>query len=334
MKTNSKQLLGVISAFPLILLLGSCGNNNFKNIEEFGLTSAVIKESSANMANDIYQSCLRQKRYLTDKRFSDSVGIPEREEREKDCDKNQSDAQTVTDVNEVLIDYMVALGKLASNDAVSFEKNLDALENSLKNFNNTLGATAGLKEDQVNAGLKIARFIFNSLTTQFRQENLNQAILCTNQPVQDYIPGLVSIVQEFYVNGILRSEGVNLDSYYRKYAPTPEEQSQLLALFTIEQNYIKDVDALKERKQAAYAYIEILEKTATTHQKLTDELNQPAKTEKEIEDSCQKYFSADGDSQSAQTSLPSPKQLKRINEIVMEYRDEIRPLVKQLDKTF
>jgi hypothetical protein len=329
MKPYSQKCLGAIATFPIVLLLGSC-SNNFKSIEEFGQTSAIVKVSSAKMSNDIYQSCLRQTRYVSGKLFPNNIDTSDREKQEKDCDIYQSSAEKVTKVNSVLINYMVALGKLASNDTVSFEKNLDALENSLK----SLGNSASLKEDQVNAGLKIARFIFNRLTTQFRHRNLNEAILCTNQSVQTYIPGLVSIVQDYYLNGRLRSEGLNIDRYYRKYAPAFEQKSPLSTLFPIEQSYIKDIDALNDRKQAAYAYIEILNQTAETHQQLADELQKSAKTAKKIEESCQKYFLKHGDNLVDQTRAPSPKQLNRMNEIVIKYQDEIRPLVVQLNKTF
>ena len=336
MKLNIIKIPKIFSIFPLALLLISCGAN-FKNVQEFALTSAVVKESSKSMAKDIYQSCIRRAKYSTSKLFPDTVGIPEIEAKEKECSKYQEAAKVVNDVNSVLIDYMVALGKLASDDTVSFEKNLAALEASLKNFNTTLSSVSssgGLKEEEINAGLKIAKFIFNQLTTQFRQENLKEAIVCANQPVQEYTPGLNSIAKDFYHDGILQSEGVTLDRYYRKYAPTPEQRTQLVALYTLEQDYLTAVNTLDERKEAANAYVEILQTTAKTHQKLFDEFNHTAMNAKEVEIFCQDYFAKDKDEQSNQTGSLTPKQLKRVNQIVMEYTDEIKPLVKKLDKAF
>ena len=327
-KLNSIKIPKILSLLPLALLIGSCGAN-FENLEKFGLTSAVIQDSSAKMAEDIYQSCLRQAKYIPFGGLSEA--IEKREEEEKNCAQELPSVEAVTNANLVLISYVRAIGQLASNDTVSFEKDLDALENSFKNLNTT---SIALKEDQVSAGLKIARFIFNEFIAQFQRENLQDAILCTNQPIQEYVPGLVSIVEKFYIDGILQIERLNIDRYYQKFTPTSEQSSQLLALFTLEQSYIKEVDALNKRKEAADAYIEILKQTAQTHQKLKNEFNQPIRTEKEIEDLCQKYFSENGDTQPSQTSLPSPKQLKRINEIVMEYQNEITPLVQKLEGAF
>lgn len=58
MNLNSIKIPKFLAMFPLALLIGSCGAN-FENIEEFGLTSAIIQETFANTAQDIYQSCLR-----------------------------------------------------------------------------------------------------------------------------------------------------------------------------------------------------------------------------------------------------------------------------------
>ncbi len=335
-RVKSFKIPKIFSMLPLALLLGSCGNN-FQNIEEFALTSAVIQDSSAKMATDIYQSCQRQIKYNTSEFFPDIVGIPKIEAQGKECSKDREAAEIVNNVNSVLIGYMVALGQLASNDTVSFDKNLAALEVSLKNLNTTLSSVlsgGSLKEEEVSAGLKIARFIFNQLTTQFRQQNLKEAILCTNQPLQQYTPGLNSIAQDFYINGILRSEGVTIDSYYRKYAPTPEEKTQLLALYTLEQDYLTEVNALDERKKAANAYIQILQATAKTHQELFDEFNQSGMTLQELEVFCQDYFAKDSPEQLNPTSSLTPKQLNRVNQIVLEYSNEIKPLVKKLDRAF
>ena len=334
-KLNSIKIPKILSLLPLALIIGSCGAN-FENIEKFSLTSAVIQDSSAKMAKDIYQSCLRRAKYNTSEDFPDSVGISEIEDKKKECNKYQEAAKVVNNVNSVLIGYMVALGKLASDDTVSFENNLAALEASLKNLNTTLSSVSssgGVGEEEKEAGIKIAKFIFNQLTTQFRQENLQEAILCTNQSIQEYTPGLNSIAKEFYAEGILQSEGFTIDSYYSKYVPTPEEKTQLV-LYTFEQDYLTAVNALDEKKEAANAYVEIIQATAKTHQELFDEFNQPAMNETELEVLCQDYFAKDQDEQSNQTSSLSPKQLKRVDRIVMEYTDEIDPLVKKLDKAF
>ncbi len=147
MKLNSIKIPKIFSMLPLALLIGSCGAN-FENIEKFSLTSAMIEDSSEKMAKDIYQSCIRRAKYSTDKLFPQSVGIPEIEAEEKECNKYQEATEVVKDVNSVLIGYMVALGKLASDDTVSFEKNLAALEASLNNLNLTLSSVSP------NSGLK------------------------------------------------------------------------------------------------------------------------------------------------------------------------------------
>jgi hypothetical protein len=370
MKRNFFRIPKILSLFPVVLIVGSCGAN-LENVEKFGLTSAIIQESSTNMVKDIYQSCLRQAKYKipnnenNQDNFIRSLRIleakdPNLEQEEKKCQENkyQDAVRDINLANSVLIDYMVALGKLASDDTVSFENNLAKLEFSLANLNTTLNITLAsipsiasdsppiFKEEEIQAGLTIARFVFNQLTTQFRQENLQEAILCSNEAIQVYIPGLMSITQDFYVEGILESEELENYQYYSNFvqytlpeeefanASKKEQTAQVLALYTFKQEYLNAVNNIEQKKEAANAYQEILQATANTHQELFNEFNQSAMNRQEIEVFCQEYFAKDADESSPQISSLTSQQLKRVKQIVMEYNKEIKPLVNQLDRAF
>ena len=337
MKIKLKKMSNILTFIPVAFLAVSCGSG-FESVEKFGLSSAIIKESSEKIANDFHGSCIRKAKYNTSETFP--AIIETRAEQEKECEKYLEDVELVSDANTVLIDYMVSLGKLASNDSPSFDKTLDALEASIKNLNTTVGSTTSsgifLEEEQVNAGLKIARFIFNRLVLEFRRENLKEGILCSDDYIQVYTPGLASIVEEY--KSFLATEKNKVDSYYTKYSPTPERQNQVLALFTFEQNYNQEIDEINNKKQAANAYIMILEKTAKTHLELKEEFNNEKMNDQEIKKFCEPYFaeikSENKDRKNISSSLPSLEELERINEIVMEYQDEVEPLVKQLDNGF
>lgn len=376
MKFNLPKIPKIVLLLPLSLMVASC-ETNFENIEKFGSRSALVREKSASMAEDVYQSCLRKAKYtIPDNEnnrdsFVRSLRILERQDpnlqaEEDKCqqDPYQKAVEEIEDANSVLIEYMIALGKLASDDAVSFEQNLAKLEVSLQNLNTTLASvtaissdtTSMFQEEEINAGLAIARFVFNQLVTKFRQDNLQEAIVCTNQSIQDYIPGLISITRDFYIDGILRSEelenyqyhsnfvqytvpdgkSVNVSTQGQKFEnlSTQEQTNQILALYIFKQEYLTAVNTIEEKKVAANAYVKILEETAEAHQKLFEELNEPAIDEKEIEVSCQEYFAEIKNDVSPQTSTLTLQQLKKVDRIVMEYTNEIEPHIKKLDKAF
>ena len=55
-------------------------------------------------------------------------------------------------------------------------------------------------------------------TDDFRKGTLKKAILCTDQPFQDYTKGLSFLFEEAYLNGILDQELFRVQSYYNFYA--------------------------------------------------------------------------------------------------------------------
>jgi hypothetical protein len=313
-------------AIPLLVLVTSC--KNLKTVEEFSQTSVRVKTTATLVSNDAYASCLRTarqyKRYKplkpTDEGNITPPSLDEKipifpsadsfkaiEENEKACDTKKEDADIITQANTTLTNYMEALGRLASGDTVKFDQNLDALE---KSINGLTGLVPNAPTDEINSGLKIARFIFNQFTLAFRRENIKEAILCANQSISEYTDGLKFVGQKYYIEGTLRNERIAMDNYYQSLKPDisaqPSQASERIATFILRRQYGDELVALSNREQAGQAYIQILSETAKTHNELRDVFADGKNmNEQEIKDFCKPIFT-EKDSSGKTGALPVP----------------------------
>jgi len=311
---------------PVVLIVSGC-RNNLEAIEKFGLTSSQIKAASTEMADDIYQSCMRTFWYNLprDPKFD---FVSERQ----NCDRFGEARERVSKANFVLVEYVESLGRLASNNTISFDSNLNALKDSIKVLAGNSPIPLQLNQEQFEAGSSIISSLAGIFTNSFRRKNLRQVIVCTDKPIQQYIPGLSLIAQEGYINGSLEKEKLIVDSIFRDFLPdlrnNPGERAKKA------EEYNQTIDALEKRKKAAQAYIELLSSTAATHAQLKTQFA-PSTDESKTASFCQGYFSktssvADTD----QTFSLDAKKLKKVNNILAQYYKTAKPLVEQMEEGF
>jgi hypothetical protein len=264
------------------------------------------------VSSDAYQSCLRtarQYRRPTEGStiFPAASSFEVIKQAEKACDKKKEDAAIIASANATLTDYIAGLGRLASGDTVKFDQNLDALENSIKGLT---GLVPNAPTDKIDAGLKIARFIFNQFTLAFRRENIEEAILCADESVSEYTEGLQFIAQQYYIDGTLRNERTAMDNYYQSLKPDisaqPSQASERIATFLLRRQYGEELVALSDREQAGRAYIQLLSETAKTHNDLREVFAQGKNMNKqELKNFCIPIFRKK-DSSGETVSLPLP----------------------------
>ncbi|MGH8000789.1 MAG: hypothetical protein ACREPR_15505 [Brasilonema sp.] len=360
MKNNFKPLRAIFALVPLALLLNSCGRD-FPLVQKIGKMTTTLEEASSNMADDIYNSCITRTKYISFLAVQDSSGsFSQREQQEKDCDDfNKSAVTEVKDANSVLLEYIKALGKLASGDTVSFDKNFNALGESLKNLkiSQSNGQTFSFNDSDVDAGINIAKFLTNAFTREFRREKLKQAILCTDKDIQTYIQGdstssvkdstskqpttggLIALTQQAYVNGILTSEEQQIRTYFPNYIGglVTVSQTQPLDFIKLEENYNKAMDSIRSRKDAAENYVGILKKIAEMHSKLKTEFQ--GKGEDQLSDAqlpnyCQDLYTAKADKAATKEKAIKydEKELKRVGKIVSDYEKSLEPFIQEIDK--
>lgn len=359
MKINFKPIRAIVALVPFALLLNSCGRD-FPSVQKLGKMTTVLEESSSNMADDIYNSCITRTKYISFLVAQGSSGsFSLRQEQEKNCDdSNKLAVKNVKDANSVLVEYLKALGKMASGDTVSFDKNFNTLGESLKKLQipQSQGKPFSFNASDVDAGTSIAKFITNAFTREFRREKLKQAILCTDKDIQTYIGsatsgvkdsasnepttgGLIALTQQAYVNGILTAEEQEIRNYFTNYIGglAPVSQTHALDFIKLEENYDKGMDSIRSRRDAAENYVEILEKIAKMHSKLKTEFQGKGKeqlSDAQLQNYCQDLYTREADKAATKEKAITydQEEIKNVGKIVSEYEKSLEPLIQKMQK--
>ncbi|MBE8966462.1 hypothetical protein IQ277_09460 [Nostocales cyanobacterium LEGE 12452] len=350
-----KSLIGIV--IPIAVLLGSCGDN-FKSVESFSKSKEIVERASNDFAEDIYKSCLRRIRYTP--LVLDS-GISDRNKRREGCERiERVDSENFQTVVNILIDYMDALGAIASGKNLSLDNSIDELGQSIKDLSingNKLDA------DAVDGGSEILKVLFDLATNKIRKDALQKAIVCTNEPIHKYVTGnsvptadkngvalykpakggLIFIVQNNYLNeaGTLGIEANAINTYYEPYFATLKKlgndreinssnYQQVVDQITVgeklTEDYNKSMEIVAEKDQAARAYNEILFSTVKTHNQLRKEFEEGLKPQ-DVSRLCQ--FNA-----KVSFKKIDEKKIKRIQTILNEYVISVKPLVEEVDRAF
>ncbi|MEH1862114.1 MAG: hypothetical protein V7L21_29850 [Nostoc sp.] len=349
-----KSLISVV--IPIAVLLGSCGAN-FKSVEDFSKSKEIVQQASNDFAEDIYQSCLRRTRYI---KLVPDNGIPYRNERRESCETTERvDSDNFKIGVSILIDYMDALGAIASGKNLSLDKSIDDLGESLKNLSINSNK---LDSDAVDGGSQILKFLSDLATKKNREDALQKAIVCTNEPIHKYITGnsvpatdenevdlykpakggLIFLVNNNYLSkeGTLGIEANAIDTYYKSYFLTlnelgkdkinPSNYQQFVERITVGEKLTEDYNqAMKivsEKEQAGRAYNQILVITVKAHNRLSKEFAEGLKP-KDINQLCQ--FNA-----KVSFKKIDEKKMKRIQRILNEYVISVKPLVEEVDRAF
>ncbi|NCR72905.1 MAG: hypothetical protein GPI93_17780 [Microcystis aeruginosa LG13-12] len=340
MKIN--KTLGLFSMMlTSSIMLSSCGADPaIKSAQEFGAMSAQFRDNTNKLADDIYDSCIRRVQYY---RTDINALRQQRNQAWQGCEQfNKPAASQARVANQVVVDYMEAIGKLSSDSVVSFENEFNNVETALKGLSiPTSSGNTTLPSSAVDTGKSIANFIFNWAAKSFRKGTLTEAITCTNKPLQTYTDGLEFAFREGYINGILQQELDQAKLYYDDYAAIAEAQNGAWRDFNnlTKESYNAIVPIL-QRRNAALSYITIIDKTANTHAQLAVlflDGREPPSSESE---SCKTYLkptSSDSNTLNSQGQSNlnmklTPEELAQVSEILINYRNEVRPLLKQMEE--
>ncbi|NEP63238.1 MAG: hypothetical protein F6K31_41100 [Symploca sp. SIO2G7] len=339
-----KKLKVYFSLLASSLIISSCGTSStIQSAQKFGELASRFEENTNNLADDIYNSCIRKIQFF---QVDTSESNEARDVALKDCnDLNKPTARQARDANKLVTDYIRAIAKLASDDVVSFDNELDKVKESLDNLSIPIssGNTLSLPSNAVDGGISIAKFLFRWATADFREGVLKEAVVCTDKPFQVYTEGLKFVFDEAYINGILDQELFRVQSYYNYYAAllrqNPDGPARDRAFRQLQTESFNAIQPVLERQDAALAYISIIGKTSNTHSEL-------AKLFSDGEDSpdlssCSTYF-GDDSSISVSTQFVGQKTLNSeltidelitVKKIILDYQEEIEPLLIQMEES-
>lgn len=358
-----KSLISI--AIPIAILLGSCGAN-FQAVENFGKSREKVQHASNDFAEDIYQSCLRRTRYV---KLVPDNGISTRNKRRESCETTeQPDSDNFKNAVSILINYMDALGAIASGKDLSLDNSIDNLSQSVKDL-----SINGEKLDAnaVDGGSQILKVLFDLVTKKIREDALQKAIVCTNEPIHKYITGnsvpatdqngvdlykpatggLIFLVEDGYLikdfsqdpykGGTLAIEANAINTYYISYFAflnqlgTDKEINQ--------SNYQQVVDRITVGENLTADYNKAMEIVAEKQQaaRAYDQiLFNTVRTHNQLRKEFEEGLSSKNVDQlckvDSKVSFKKIDQRKtqRVQKILNEYVASVKPLVEQVDHAF
>ncbi len=252
-----------------LLYISGCAVN-LPTVRDFSQTTAAATGSFKSMADDIPQSCIRR----VDISFeaSDKVTVEnsrveytsEYRDALNKCETLNDSLVGVLGVNDVLRAYAEALGALASDEAITFTQEQDALEASLAQIN--VNGTNPFSGGKAAAVSDLARFLSNAALDGYRQKKLRDAIQIGNEHLNPIIGGLTDVTGDY--QALLKNEKQNLMTNQnlliaqRKNVKSAINSDQ--QLLDIKQA----VDAIDAKDQAAEDYKTVLRKISDAHHAL------------------------------------------------------------------
>lgn len=228
-----------------------------------GRTSAQLPD----VASDLYASCLRFEGYKAARRGD---GWYEPADLAPPCAGRDSAVRRVVAMNRVLAGYWSALGALADDRVVGYDKELARLATALN-------ADAGVPRDRARGVTGLAAFLGTAVTEAYRRGQLERAIESQHENVALVVEGLHEIFATDYANALeVEHQGMAL-FYHALWREAATREPIAAALLRDARD---ERDAALVRKQAALADLaDALRDVRAGHERLyasRHDLNAPA----------------------------------------------------------
>jgi hypothetical protein len=334
---------------PISFVLGSCQSKDLKAAKSFGALSQGLASANKIISADIYASCAQAATW-------EALGTSSSRQIMRDqldvCDRIYlPNSQNTEIAGSVLVNYVTAVGNLATEEENGFTSELNKISEALGNLNIN-GIT--INENARKAGVQIADFIINLLVRDFRRENLKLAIVCTDKDIQEYSANLSSFIDSSYVDFLLNKEITQINENYGFYIgqvnrrlrelsgekDNPQDFKTIQARQTLlEAEERAEVNKVIERKKQGSAYVAAIRATADFHSKLKRIFNddQEQLSSEQIQ-KCNEYRS---ENESLNVENINKKEdswnqditiseLKQVKKVAQEYFDKVTPLLDEI----
>jgi hypothetical protein len=218
------------------------------------------------VSNDVAGTCARQNTLFENTPPAERPPT----EQAQDCKPYQQIARHLAQDENVLADYFEALGKLASNQPMSYDATISESESAIS-ANSALSAnTITASNDAQN----IMKALADAATRGYREKQLGQLIQQTDPAIQSLTQSLKKVITVDYAL-LLSNEELSLDTFYK--SPMASAQSnERLALILVQRQYAQDKTVLQSHKDDIAAYGKIMNDIAALHTKLKLEADKKA----------------------------------------------------------
>lgn len=271
----------ILALIPIYFLLGSCKNDDLEAAKSFATLSEDLAIANKQISADIYASCARSASW-------EALGTSESRETMREqldvCDKEyRKNSQNTEIAGNVLVNYVAAVGNLATKNENGFTPKIEQISETLGNID--------INGQKINgnarqAGFQIVDFITNFLVNDFRRRNLKLAIVCTDRDIQEYSANLSDFIDSSYTDYLLNREIEQINEHFGFYIvqvnrrltglsgskDNPQDFNTLQERQTLlEEQERAEINKVIERKKDGAAYVATIRSTGDFHSELKRE---------------------------------------------------------------
>ena len=248
-----RQSQSITSRIQLFLLTGlvvlGVGCANLAPVTEFADISAQ-SAAYTGLVTQYVQFPERQKRFQP----SSQHARLEQMSRERAAQKERLLLRQA-----LIEEYMDALGQLAADEPVKYDKEIDALGKAVAH-----NKFAGEKD--AGAFGSVSKILFKAVADDWRRRKLRELIEESNSPFQEVVGALKRIVDQGFA-GDTENEEIAIWNYYQPIILSSKDKAGIAALEEWRDTKLAEV---RVWRHAITDYSEVLSKIASGHQKLYD----------------------------------------------------------------
>jgi len=234
-----------------VLVLSGC--LDFGPVKDFAALSKQVSSGYSGIIDDMYQSCLRSAEFDPPK----NGDTPETH-----CLEWKEVQPGLLHAESVLQDYLVAIGKLAGDQSISYDKNVDSLKKEIDGVK--LSGKPVFDSKQVDAITGLAGFLLKAATDGYRRRQLERSFSAQNENVKTLTATLKDIVGHDYEKR-LENEETAIKAFQIRIERAPDQSLAAEIGRRQVQEHLWDIE---KKKKAAESYVQTLDLIAKGHQQL------------------------------------------------------------------
>lgn len=198
-------------------------------------------------------------------RYQPAANLQQLEQSKK---KKEKQKELLLARHKIIQSYMDALGRLAADEAVVYDKEITTLVNAVGQ--SELITEKLITKEEVAAFGALGKLIARAATDLWRQNKLRELIKEGNRPLQELVGYMQHVVTKGYVDE-LDNESASIDKYYGKFFAESSDPAGKEALMEWKNARLSEVNV---RREEVEIYSKALGKIAAGHQELYNNLNQ------------------------------------------------------------
>jgi hypothetical protein len=258
MPTHSRNQRVPIAAVAAAILLSGCTAP--QEVQQFTAAAKDAVKSLPALVRDIPASCVR--RQLAQRPVAEIADI---DDQATQACRSLSDLEPrLTGALDVLANYLNALGELASDQVVTYDRQIDAFASSLQ-------STGAFQEPEVKATTGLAKFLANAVSSGYQRKKIIETLDRADADLATLCDGMSRVIGADYVR-VLQNEELALRSRYRDAIQGDPAKSPATALI-IQEYWRRDLSVLNQKKAAAQSGVEMLRRIRDGHKALAAQAN-------------------------------------------------------------